>query len=281
MLAENLRSYDIVVVNLPDATNSVLNRYYTVEFYDRIKRSLKPGGVLAVRVTAGENIMGTEMINLGASIRLTLKEVFARFVLTPGEESWFIASDSENLTSDPAALRDRFQSIEASETVFPSEALLSVYLPDRAAAALESYSHADLPEDLLINRDSKPLTHLYSLLLTAKRSGTPLTRLAKLLTLTGLWVFLVPVLVLVVLRLLYILSTKPGIGRSGFDSSLLVFSAGVVGIGTVIILMYLLFRLALSAHRNHLILVHGRPDYHRCRDRSTAQQHRRKAQHET
>jgi len=178
-------------------------------------------------------------INLGASIRLTLKEVFARFVLTPGEESWFIASDSENLTSDPAALRDRFQSIEASETVFPSEALLSVYLPDRAAAALESYSHADLPEDLLINRDSKPLTHLYSLLLTAKRSGTPLTRLAKLLTLTGLWVFLVPVLVLVVLRLLYILSTKPGIGRSGFDSSLLVFSAGVVGIGTVIILMYL------------------------------------------
>jgi len=239
MLAENLRSYDIVVVNLPDATSSVLNRYYTVEFYDRIKRSLKSGGVLAVRVTAGENIMGTELINLGASIRLTLKEVFARLVLTPGEESWFIVSDSEHLTSDPAALRDRFKSIEASEKVFPSEALLSVYLPDRAAAALETYSHADLPEDLLINRDSRPLTHLYSLLLAAKRSGTPLTRLAKLLTLAGPLVFLVPVLVLVILRLLYIRGTEPGTGVSGIDSSLLVFSAGVVGIGTVIVLMYL------------------------------------------
>jgi len=238
-LAENLQSYDIVVVNLPDATSSVLNRYYTVEFYDQIKRSLKPGGVLAVRVTAGENIMGTELINMGASIRLTLKEVFARFVLTPGEETWFIASDSEQLTSDPAVLRDRFRSIEGAEAVFPPEALLSVYLPDRAAAALESYSHADLSQHLLINRDARPLTHLYSLLLTAKRSGAPLARLAKLLTLAGPLVFLVPVLVLIVLRLLYVFGAEAGAGRSGFDSSLLVFSAGAVGIGTVIVLMYL------------------------------------------
>jgi predicted membrane-bound spermidine synthase/Na+-translocating ferredoxin:NAD+ oxidoreductase RnfG subunit len=239
MLAEDLQSYDIVVVNLPDATSSVLNRYYTVEFYDQIKRSLKSGGVLAVRVTAGENIMGTELINLGASIRLTLKKVFARLVLTPGEQTWFIASDSADLTSDPATLRDRFQSMEGSETVFPPEGLLSVYLPDRAAAALESYSHADLPEDLLINHDSRPLTHLYSLLLTAKRSGAPLTRMAKLLTLAGPAVFLIPVLILVVLRLIYILCAEQGAGKSGFDSSLLVFSGGAVGIGTVIVLMYL------------------------------------------
>lgn len=239
MLAENLQSFDIVIVNLPDATSSVLNRYYTVEFYDRIKKSLKSGGILAVRVTAGENIMGTELINLGASIRLTLKEVFARIVLTPGEQTWFIASDSKDLTSDPATLRDRFQSIEGSETVFPSDGLMSIYLPDRAAEALESYSHADLPKDMLINRDSRPLTHLYSLLLTAKRSGAPLTRVAKLMTLAGLPVFLIPVLILVVLRLIYILCAERGTGKSGFDSSLLVFSGGAVGIGTVIVLMYL------------------------------------------
>jgi len=136
MLAEDLQFYDIVVVNLPDATSSVLNRYYTVEFYDQIKGSLKSGGVLAVRVTAGENIMGTELINLGASIRLTLEEVFTRLVLTPGEQTWFLASDSEDLTSDPATLRDRFQSIEGSETVFPPEGLLSVYLPDRSSGGI-------------------------------------------------------------------------------------------------------------------------------------------------
>ena len=239
MLAENLHTYDIVVVNLPDATSSILNRYYTVEFYNQIKRSLKSGGILAVRVTAGENIMGTELINLGASIRLTLKRVFKQLVLTPGEQTWFIASDSEDLTSDPATLRDRFQSIEGSETVFPPEGLLSVYLPDRAAGALESYSHADLPADLLINCDSRPLTYLYSLLLTAKRSGAPLSRVVKLLTLAGPSVFLIPVLILVVLRLTYVMRAERGAGKSGFDSSLLVFLGGAVAIGTVIVLMYM------------------------------------------
>jgi len=152
-LAQESASYDVVVLNLPDATNSVLNRYYTVEFYEQIRKALQPKGVLAVRVTAGENIMGTELINLGASIRLTLREVFAGLVLAPGEETWFTASDSATLSSDPAVLRDRFASIEEAEAVFSPDALLSVYLPDRAATALENYARADLPRTLLINRD--------------------------------------------------------------------------------------------------------------------------------
>ncbi len=239
MLGRKEQAYDIIVINLPEATSSVLNRYYTLEFYSQVKKSLRPGGVLAVRVTAGENIMGTELINLGASIRLTLKKVFSQFVLTPGEESWFIVSDSERLTPDPATLRDRFASIEGAAAVFPPEALLSIYLPDRAAAALESYSHADLPEQLLINRDSRPLTHLYSLLLAAKQSGAPLSRFVKHLALAGPLVFLIPILVFVVLRVLCILRTAPGAVKSSFDSSFLVFSAGWIGIGTVIVLMYL------------------------------------------
>jgi len=239
MLKTQEHSYDIIILNLPDATSSVLNRYYTVEFYELLKQSLRPDGVVAVRVTAGENIMGTELINLGASVRLTLQAVFAKMVLTPGEQSWFIASDSGRLSPDPAVLRDRFASIERAEAVFSAQGLLSVYLPDRAAAALQSYAQADLPESLLLNRDSRPLTHLYSLLLTAKQSGAALTRLAKLLTFAGLPVFLVPVLVFLVLRALYVLGSVGGEARSSFDTSFLVFSTGAVGIGAVIVLMYL------------------------------------------
>ncbi len=239
MLGRREQAYDIVIVNLPEATSSVLNRYYTLEFYEQLKKSLRPEGVLAVRVTAGENIMGTELINLGASIRLTLRKVFSQFVLTPGEESWFIASDSESLTPDPATLRDRFASIEGAESVLSPDALLSVYLPDRAAAALESYSSADLPAHLLLNRDSRPLTHLYSLLLAAKQSGAPLTRFVKHLALAGPFVLVIPILVFVVLRAFYIIRTGAGTTKSSFDSSFLVFSAGWTGIGTVVVLMYL------------------------------------------
>jgi len=242
-LAEKKRLFDIIILNLPDATSSALNRYYTLEFYRQVKAALKPDGILQVRVAGGENIMGTELINLGASTKLTLEKVFSQLVLTPGEDTWFIASapasHEQGLTGDPAILRDRFAGIENASHVFAPQALLSVYLPDRAAAAVENYLSADLPEKLLINRDSRPLTHLYSLLLAAKQSGAPITKLIKDLALAGPLAFVVPVLVFVVLRIIYILRTAQQGNKSGFDSSFLVFSAGWVAIGVVIVLMYL------------------------------------------
>ena len=239
LLATKQESFDIVILNLPDATSSVLNRYYTLEFYRQIKESLGPDGVLAVRTAGGENIMGTELVNLGASTKQTLEKAFSKLVLAPGEDTWFIASDSESITGEPGILRDRFASINGAESLFTPEGLLSVYLPDRAAVAMKSYSSADLPERFLINRDSRPLTHLYSLLLAARQSGAPAARLVKHLALAGPLAFLIPILVIVVLRLFYILKPAQQGGPSGFDSSFLIFSAGAVGIGAVIVLMYL------------------------------------------
>jgi len=239
LLRNKKHYFDIVIVNLPEATSSVLNRYYTLEFYRLIKQSLRPAGVLGVRVTGGENIMGTELVNLGASVKLTLEKVFSQIVLTPGESTWFIASDSKSLTGKPGLLRDRFAAIKGAEDVFPPDALFSVYLPDRAALARQSYSNADLPERLLLNRDARPLTHLYSLLLAAKQSGAPITKFVKNLALVGLLPFLIPILVFAALRAAFILKTDQNGTVSGFDSGFLVFSAGLVGIGVVIVLMYL------------------------------------------
>ena len=255
LLAKEKKAFDIVILNLPDATSSALNRYYTLEFYRQVKAALKPNGIFQVRVAGGENIMGTELINLGASTKLTLEKVFSQLVITPGEDTWFIASapasHEQGLTGDPATLRDRFASIEQASRVFNPQALLSVYLPDRAAAAVENYLSADLPERLLINRDSRPLTHLYSLLLAAKQSGAPVTKLIKHLALAGPLAFVIPVLVFVMLRIIYILRTEVRSQKSekhlssdlcppsSFDSSFLVFSAGWVAIGVIIVLMYL------------------------------------------
>ena len=250
LLAEEKKAFDIVILNLPDATSSALNRYYTLEFYRQVKAALKPNGIFQVRVAGGENIMGTELINLGASTKLTLEKVFSQLVLTPGEDTWFIASapasHEQGLTGNPGTLRDRFAGIENANRLFNPQALLSVYLPDRAAAAVKNYSSADLPEELLINRDSRPLTHLYSLLLAAKQSGAPVTKLIKYFALAGPLAFVIPLLVFIVLRIIYILRTAQQGNpqdalrhKSGFDSSFLVFSAGWVAIGVVIVLMYL------------------------------------------
>jgi spermidine synthase len=237
--AEKQQYYDIMIINLPDATSSVLNRYYTHQFYRQIKKSLAADGVLSVRISGGENIMGTELISLGASTKLTLKKAFSQFVIIPGEETWFLASDSESLTGDPCTLMDRFGGIKGAADIFPPEGLLSVYLPDRAAKALDAYASADLPEKLLINRDAKPLASLYALLLSVKQSGAPLTRLIKYLAVAGIWPFVIPLAVFAILRAVYVWRKRPQGLPSGFNSTFLVFSAGWVGIGVVIVLMYL------------------------------------------
>jgi predicted membrane-bound spermidine synthase len=231
--------FDIVIVNLPDATSSVLNRYFTLEFYRQIRSLLRPGGVLQVRVSGGENIMGTELVSLGASTKATLQEVFGRTVIVPGEDTWFLAGDSADLAEQPGELVDRFAGIPGARQVFPPEGLLSVYRPERASAALDSYRSADLPRRLLINRDARPLANLYSLLLAAKQSGAPVARFVKRLAGAGVWVFSVPLLVFAVLRPVYVLTTRRLARASGFDSSFLVFSAGFAGIGVAIVLMYM------------------------------------------
>jgi len=246
-VAEEIRRYlgrtrgpfDLVVMSLPEVTSSAFNRYYTMEFYERIKASLRANGVLAVSIAGSEGVMGAELAGLGASIRATLRKVFTNLVLVPGEQTWLIASDSQGLTDDPAVARDRFAAIAGVPRVFPAAGLLSVYQPDRAAQATLAYDRADLPERLLINRDSRPLTHLYGLLLTARQSGASVTRFVKLLALAGSLPFVVPILVFTVLRIWAMAQRGSEPGPSRFDGAFLVFSAGWVGIAMVILLMYL------------------------------------------
>ncbi len=237
-LAAMTNQFDLVLLNLPDAASAVLNRYYTVEGYRRMRDALRPGGVLAVRIAGGANRMGPEQVNLGASAWRTLLQVFPRLVLVPGEETWLIVSVTGSLSGDPGTLRDRLAAVPGGRGLYPPEALLSTYLPDRAAAALDLYARADLPERLMINRDARPLAHLYGLLLAAKQAGAPGMLFMKRLAVSGIFVFVVPILVFAMLRLILVRQRDLAGGAAGHDGSLLVFSSGWVGIGIMIVLMY-------------------------------------------
>jgi len=239
LLGRQKEQFDLVIVNLPDATSSILNRYFTIEFYEQLKTALGSSGVLAVRIPAGENIMGTELATIGASTKLTLEQAFSHSAFVPGDNSWFIVSDSNNLTGDPGILRERFALIPNAANAYPPNGLLSIYLPDRAAKAIDAYNAVDLPAKHLLNRDSRPLANLYALLLAAKQSDAPVTLFFKHLLLAGLPVFLVPVIVYVILRLIFILTSPVASKPSTFDFTFLLFSTGVVGIGVVIVMMYL------------------------------------------
>jgi predicted membrane-bound spermidine synthase/Na+-translocating ferredoxin:NAD+ oxidoreductase RnfG subunit len=230
--------FDLVIVNLPEVTSSAFNRYYTVEFYESVKASLRDGGIISVSIAGGEGVLGAELVRLGASVQKTLAQVFSNLVLVPGDQTWLVASDSQSLTGDPAILRDRFAAIGGSHRIFPPAGLLSVYQPEVAARIRQFYQKANLPPELLVNRDRRPLTHLYALLLAARQSGASLTRFVTLLALSGWIPFLVPILVFIALRTWALATPRGHLRTSTFDSSFLVFSTGWLGIAMVVILMY-------------------------------------------
>jgi predicted membrane-bound spermidine synthase/Na+-translocating ferredoxin:NAD+ oxidoreductase RnfG subunit len=239
ILAQGRERFDAVIINMPEVLSSVSNRYWTLDFYGQVKRSLNSDGVTAVCIASGENIMGTELVTIGASAKQTLSRAFANMVFVPGDLAWFIVSDGDNLTGEPGDLRDKFASIAGAEAIYPANGLLSIYIPDRAEKSLDAYDSADLPAEHLINLDSRPLANLFSLLLSAKQSDAPVTRLFKNLLPAGFPVFLAPLVIYVLLRFVFILTSPVGGKPSTFDSAFLVFAAGAVGIGVVIILMFL------------------------------------------
>ena len=243
-------TYDLVVLNLPDATTLALNRFFTREFFQLLETRLADGGVVGVPVSGGANFMGGELINVGATVYHTLGTIFEHRVIKPGDQSWILASHADRLSASPARLRDRFRGIENSEQVYPAEGLMSLYLPDRIEAQEARYRAAveTAPAGTLLNTDRLPRALFHSLQLAAREAGTALSLTAALRTFAARGRLVVPLALglYAVLRFICLVRdsrrrTGPGVaaGARPFDSGFLVFSTGAVGMALSTVLMFM------------------------------------------
>ncbi|MBI5091755.1 MAG: 4Fe-4S binding protein [Candidatus Hydrogenedentes bacterium] len=259
-LRENPGAFDLVVLNLPEPTSLVVNRYATREFLFDVKSSLADGGVVSARVTGGANYVGSELAFLGASLRKTLGSVYHNVVIKPGEETWLIASDASGLTEAPAVLRDRFASIAGVAALYPPEGLLSQYVPDRAAYQARIYGDVEstVPERLLLNVASRPKALLYGLMLARRRGGEQAAPFqTPLLLESGFWIAVIALAVLVAVRTVYVLKSSRvsrGAPPWPFDAGFLVFSTGLAGMSLSVILM-LLYQSAFGTLYLHVGLI--------------------------
>ena len=242
-LRDSPRSYDLAVVNLPDVTTLVLNRYCTREFLVLLKGALTEAGVASVRISGAENYIGSELAYLGASMLTTLESVFANTVLKPGDETWLIASDGEDPSCFARGLFHRFRAIEGAADLYPPQALLSLFPPDRIQFQMNAYQRVaeDAEEALLLNTDRRPLALLYSLLLVLRRVGWKsfIADLPGALR-VGVWICACPIAVYGLLRLVYLLKGRQeGTRARAYDGAFLVFATGLAGMALSIVLMFL------------------------------------------
>lgn len=238
--------FDLVILNLPDVTTLVLNRYVTQEFFATLKRNLSPDGVVSVRLSGGENYLGGELAFLGASALKTLESVFPNVVLKPGEDSWLLASAGSGLTTFPAELRDRFAGIKGAAALYPPEALLSLYPPDRVAFQMKKYRAVieDAAPEILVNTDRGPKALLYSLALALRRAGWKNVANDLPVLLRGsAWIVASAAVLYGLLRLLFMLlssGTRTANARNvkAFDGGVLVLATGLAGMAMNVILMF-------------------------------------------
>ena len=87
--------YDVVLLNIPPPATAQLNRFYTVEFFERLKKKMSPGGIVCTSLeSGGGNYMNESSRRLHGTIFNVLKNVFNNVLIIPGGKNYFLASDS-------------------------------------------------------------------------------------------------------------------------------------------------------------------------------------------
>jgi predicted membrane-bound spermidine synthase len=229
--------YDMVILNVPDPSTAMLNRFYTLEFYNEVQRILSPGGVMVTRLSAPVDYYGFEVGNYAGSVYRTLKAVFPYVVITPTEETYFFASSAPGVvTSDIGTLTKRWLSRGIHTEYFTRYHFLMWWLPERVAFTRKSLeSQSDVP----INTDFKPITYFFNLVLWGRFSGSKIVYLLNRIEGLGVWWYIAPVLLIIALRFFYLAATgKRGDRQNSFHALLAIGTTGFTAMALEIVLIY-------------------------------------------
>jgi len=162
-LNQSSQDYDIILINLPDPSTALLNRFYTLEFFKECKEKLKKDGLLSIHLSTSETYLGRELLNLNANILKTLRQVFPSVEIIPGGYNYFFASKTKNLvTTNKYTLLRRWRNRGIKTAYFNEYALKFLFLPLRIDTVLKAIEPTSLTR---INYDFHPISYFYNLLL--------------------------------------------------------------------------------------------------------------------
>jgi spermidine synthase len=146
--------YDVVIIDVPAPATAQLNRFYTVEFLEEVKRVLTKGGVVCFALGQYENYVSPELARMLSSACLSLKHSFHDVLAIPGSRVFFLASDGP-LTGDIAA---RIEQRRIKTKLVNRHYLEGMLTADRMADLASATAQ---PAEM--NRDFSPILYYYHL----------------------------------------------------------------------------------------------------------------------
>jgi spermidine synthase len=129
--------YDLILIGLGLPANLRANGFYSKEFFQKAEKSLKPDGILALKLPGRMVYSGYIMAELNAGIAKTLKSVFKNVKIIPGRQNILIASNVKM----PFRFEIKKRLAEVQETVL---VLSKYYLDDRMDTQKTKWLSAEL-----------------------------------------------------------------------------------------------------------------------------------------
>ena len=166
--------YEVILMSVGDPVNAQMNRFYTVELFREIERHLLPGGVFSFSVPGGGDALGPAHARFLGSLDRTLRVVFPRVAVLPGERARFLAArQTEPLVLDPGVLAGRLRERGLDLVHVREDTLADVMNPFRL-----EYLDAILRElgESPVNRQLAPICYFHVLMLWAAQWHPSLER---------------------------------------------------------------------------------------------------------
>jgi spermidine synthase len=191
--------YDLVLVLAASPTSAQGNRYFTQDFYRRVRGHLSADGVICTRISSAASYLGAEVAGFAGSVYHTLGSVLPQVAIVPGEQQTLCATaGTDRVSEDPEELRARYQAITPDADDLP-EGTFANLLDPREVAFVRDRLDRSAPE---INTDDRPVTYYLNMLLWGRFSGSGLVDWLKAMRVLGPWPYLLPPALLVALWLL-------------------------------------------------------------------------------
>ncbi len=161
-VAADFAPYDSIILYLGDPYTAQINRFYTLEFFQEVKKCLAPEGVFSFSLGSSENFLNIEQQQFLSSIYKTLNRVFNQIKVIPGDTAYFLATEKKGiLTYDHKELLRRLKE-RGIQTKFVREYYLFAKLSTDRIAYLEQRLHA---KGAKLNRDFHPISYYYDMVL--------------------------------------------------------------------------------------------------------------------
>jgi spermidine synthase len=106
-LRQSSKTYDAILVNLPEPDTFQVNRFFTAEFFALARRHLAPEGILCFSAQGFDNYLAEPQRQKLSALRNTAAGLFRTVVLLPGQKTYFLCRNRPVDTDVPALLAEK------------------------------------------------------------------------------------------------------------------------------------------------------------------------------